>query len=305
MPIQTQVWTRDIKEKLFPENSFVVRGINDDAWVDNKTVNLAEAGALPEVVRDRSSLPATRTQRTDSSPNYDLHEHTTTPTVIRDIEETETNYNKRQSVVGSHSKSLNNDIANWIAYYWGATQSANIIRTSGTNRAAVVAGATGTRAQLVLDNIFDAKALMDDMDLDEEGRCILLPAYMYNDLIKSKQELLEIELSGNARIENGIIKNILGFEIYKRGKKNLLTYSNAATPVKREPTAANLTTANAAAIFWHEEFVRRALGAVKVFSEIDDPSWYASTFSTLARAGGRPAYSDETGIGAIVEAAGA
>lgn len=305
MAIQNQVWTRDIKEKLFPKNSFMVRGINDDAWVNNKTVNLAESGILPAVERNRSTLPATRVQRTDGSPNYDLHEHTTTPSLIRDIEETETNYNKRQSVVMSHSKVLNNDIANWIAYYWGATQSENIIRTSGDNRDAVVEGANGTRKQLTLDEIFKAKSLADDMDLPEDGRCILLPSYMYNDLIMNKEKLLEIEISGQARIENGVIRKILGFDIYKRGKKNLLTYSNAATPVKREPTANTLTTANAAAIFWHEDFVRRAMGAVKVFANIDEADWYGSTFSALARAGGRTAYSDETGIGAIVESAGA
>jgi hypothetical protein len=49
--------------------------------------------------------------------------------------------------------------------------------------------------------------------------------------------------------------------------------------------------------------VRRALGAIKVYANENDPTLYGSAFSTMARAGGRKAYSDETGVVAIVEAA--
>lgn len=306
MAIQTEIWAMDIAEKLFPEDSFMAQSISDDAWVNNKTVHLPQAGALPTVERNRNSLPATPTQRTDTTAEYDLDEFTSTPTLIADIEEVETSYNKRNSVTNSHSKEINKGIANWMAYHWGPTAAAAMIRTSGDNRAANVPGATGNRKMLTIEDIFKAKQLLDDMDVDQNNRNILLPAHMYNDLINNNwKDLLSLDVSGQARIQTGRLQAILGFGIFLRGKNNLLTYSNAATPVKREPGAAALVTANAAALIWHPDFVRRAKGSVKVYADYDKPEYYGSTFSAMARAGGSQAYSDGTGVISIIEDAGA
>jgi len=306
MAIQTQVWVREIKEQLFPSNAFITRAISDDAFVNHKQVNLPQAGALPGVERNRTVLPASISGRTDSVADYTIDEYTSDPTVIQDIEEIETSYEKRQSVLRQHINQLNLKMANWMQYHWAATSGDFIVRTSGANRTAAISGATGTRKKITLDDIFGVKNLMDDLDIPEEGRVCLLPSYMYNDLMNDeKSTLLSLEFSGRARVQDGMLNNLLGFELYKRGKNNVLSYSNAATPVPRDPEASALITANAAALFWHPDFVRRALGTIKVYSDEDKPEWYGSIFSTMARAGGRKAYSDGTGVVALVEAAGA
>lgn len=306
MAIQTQVWVREIKEQLFPSNAFITRALSDDAFVNHKQVNLPQAGALPGVVRNRTSLPAAISGRTDTVADYTIDEYTSDPTVIQDIEEIETSYEKRQSVLRQHINQLNLKMANWMQYHWAATSGDFIQRTTGDNRTAVVTGATGTRKKITLNDIFAVKNLMDDLDIPEEGRVCLLPSYMYNDLMNDeKSTLLSLEFSGRARVQDGMLNNLLGFELYKRGKNNVLTYSNAGTPVPRDPEANALTSANAAALFWHPDFVRRALGTIKVYSDEDKPEWYGSIFSTMARAGGRKAYSDGTGVVALVEAAGA
>jgi hypothetical protein len=305
MAIQTQIWAMDIAEKLFPEDSFMAQSISDDAWVNNKTVHLPQAGALPTVERNRSSLPATPGQRTDTTGEYDLDEFTSTPTLITDIEEVETSYNKRNSVTNSHSREINKQIANWMAYHWAPTAAAAMIRTSGSDVVSNVEGATGNRKALAIEDIFKAKQLLDDMDVDQNGRNILLPAHMYNKLIETNwKDLLSMDISGQARVQSGSLQAIFGFNIFLRGKKNILTYSNAATPVKREPGSNALTTANAGALVWHPDFVRRAKGGVKVYADYDKPEYYGSTLSAMARAGGRQAYTDGTGVVAIIEAAG-
>ncbi len=304
MGLQTEVWARDIKEKLFPEDSFMNQAVNDDPWVNHKTVHLPQAGALPEVVRDRGSYPAAPSQRVDTVTEYTLHEYTSTPTHIADIEEVETSYAKRNSVVTSHGTEINKLIANWMAYEWAPDLAANLVRTTGSDRDTNVIGATGTRKDLTIEDIMSAKRIMDDMDLPAMGRNMLLPAHMYNNLIEANwKDLLAMETTGRARIADGNLLVILGFNIFLRGKKNILTYDNAATPVKRDPQAAVLATANAAALCWHKDFVRRARGAVKVYNKIDDPSYYGSIFSAMARAGGRKAYADGTGVVSIIEAA--
>lgn len=305
MAIQTEVWARDIAEKLFPQDAWVSQGLNDDAWVNNKTVHLPQAGALPTVERNRSTFPATPAGRTDTDADYGIDEFTSTPNIIRDIEEVETSYAKRSSVVDSHSKEINKQIANWMAYNWAPTQDANFIRTTGADIVSGTPGGTGNRKVITIEDIIKAKALMDDMDVPANDRNILLPASMYNALISENWEtLLSMDISGQARIAKGDLMMLLGFNIYLRGKNNILTYTNAATPVLRAPGAAALTTANAAALLWHKDFVRRAKGAVKVYADYDKPEYYGSVFSAMARAGGRKAYSDQTGVVAIIEAAG-
>jgi hypothetical protein len=310
MALQTEIWVADIKEKLFPANSFMAQAMDDSMFVENLNVNLANAGALPLVQRNRAVIPATVTQRADVDIFYRVHEFTSDPTVIRDVEDIETAFDKRQSVLKGHIDSLNNKMANWLLYSWAPTQAANIQRTTGTTRAAVIPGATGNRKPLLLADIFTAKGIMDDMDVPEEGRMMLMPAYMYNDLLLAeKASLVSLERTGEALIQRGELVNLLGFRIIKRGKNNVLSYTNAGTPVPRIATNANdaeysaLTSANAAVLMWHPDFVRRALGAIKVYANENDPTLYGSAFSTMARAGGRKAYSDETGVVAIVEAA--
>jgi len=306
MGLQTQVWARDIAEKLWPSNAFAMKAISDDAWVSNKTVNLPQAGAAPVVERNRSTLPATAVKRTDTNLTYDIDEFTSTPSHIQDIEEIETSYAKRQSVLMNHIEEINLASYQWLAHHWAPSAAAAIIRTTGGDRVANTAGATGNRKKLTIEDLIQAKAKMDDMEVPTTGRHILLPAHMYNDLVEDNwKDLLGLELSGKARIQNDQdLISILGFNIYMRGKDNLQRYTNAATPVKKTPDASSGTTDNAAAILWQERFVRRAKGAVKVYNDIDNPLYYGSVFSAMARLGGAKRYTDGRGVIAIVEAAG-
>lgn len=305
MAIQTEVWARDIADALFPAESFVMKAVNDDPWVNNKVVHRANAGAVPSVVVNRNVYPAVAALRTDIDGNYSLDELTSDPTHIPDIEEIETNYDKRMSVLTTHINELNKQAGNHLAYKWGATLAANIIRTTGANTAANTPGATGNRKKLTLTDLMQAKQLLDDMEAPYEGRHILLPASMYNNLvIDNKTELMSADFRSEATIKDGVVVKIFGFNVFTRGKKNVLRYTNAGTPVRILPATAGAATDNAAAICWQEGFVARAKGAVKIYSDIDVPQYYGSVFSAMARIGGNKVYTDETGVVSIVEAAG-
>jgi len=307
MAILKEIWATDIAEKLFPSNSFIGQSVDDSMWVSGKKVHRANAGDLPGVQKDRTVFPAPVTPRTDEDADYNIHEHTSDPTRIRDIEEIETNYQKRQSVLSGHIKVINNSIANWMAHDWAPTAEANFIRTSGADRPANLDGATGTRKKLTVEDILKAKAILDDMDLPMDGRNILIPSHMYNDMLLSEYKYLEsLDKQGKAVLKDGNIAALFGLKIFIRGKKNVLSYTNAATPALRTPVATTgKATANAAALLWHKDFVARAKGDVKVYHNEDDATIYGSVFSAMARAGGQKTYLDGTGVMAIIEAAGA
>lgn len=306
MGILTTVWARDIKEKLFPDDMFVMQSFSDDPWVNNKTVERPQSGVLPVAVINRSSYPGVMVRRADSSNSYNMDEITTDPTHIPDIEEVEVSYPKRQSVLKGHIDVLNLTLANQIAYRWAPSGASNIIRTTGGNTAANTPGATGLRKKLTLADLFKAKTFFDDMDVPATDRHILIPASIYNQLTEDeKTVLMSADFRSDATIKDGRYTNILGFNIFVRGRNNVLRYNNAGTPVAITPQTAGAATDNAAILCWHKDFVAKAKGSVKVFSDIDNPTLYGSAFSALARVGGQKLYTDQTGVLAIVEAVGA
>jgi hypothetical protein len=265
---------------------------------------LAQAGALPTVQKNRvyNGAPATAGLRLDTDADYEIDEFTTDPITVPNIETVEVNYNKRQSVLMGHTKALNLSIANWMQYAWSPTNAANIIRTTGTASPAQVIGATGNRKGLSVEDFLKLKSLFDDMDVDDTNRQALVPSFMLNEFIaNNKQLLLNLNVQGDAIFTNGNLQNIFGFHIITRGKKNILTFDNAANPVRRTPGAAALGNANAGLLAWHPDYVRRAKGAVQVFSDLQNPLYYGDVFSALARAGGKKWYDDQTGVAAIVE----
>ena len=64
----------------------------------------------------------------------------------------------------------------------------------------------------------ELQTLFDEQDIPEEGRCILLDARMYNQLLNS---LTDAERNGFlvcADPARGVIGKYLGFDFYKRSK---------------------------------------------------------------------------------------
>jgi hypothetical protein len=304
MAIQKEIWAADIKEQLFPDNSFVALSQDDSVFSDGKKVHRAVSGTIDPAVRNRATVPAVIKRRVDADTEYELDEFTSEPVLIQDIEEVEVNYQKRGSVLRQQMLQMNLDVAKWMNYHWAAENASTIIRTGGADRAALATnfGATGTRKTIRVDEFIKLAQMFDDMEVPEEGRNILVPTGMYYDLVANHwKDLLVLQAEGKAALAKGEIMNLFGFRVWKRSSKNFLTYTNAGTPVRRTPDAANAVTANAAALAWHPDFVTRAKGDVKVFENIDDATMYGSLFSSLVRAGGRKFYPDGTGVAAIVE----
>jgi hypothetical protein len=237
--------------------------------------------------------------RTDNDSTYDLDSYSTDPVTIRRIEEMEVSYDKRMSVLDDHIGTINEKIANQLAYVWAAEAATQIVRTSGGSRSAFVSGATGTRKKVVLADILAAKRILDAQDVPQEGRVMVIPSEMYNDLLEL-EEITNAEKYGRANLPDGAVNRIYGFDIYLRS--SVVSYTNAATPVKRAPGAAVDIAANAGILCYHENFVRRALGQVHVFTKEDDPNYYGSVFSAEAKAGGRRRYASGIGVVSIVEA---
>lgn len=299
MAIQTEIWAADIAANLFRNNMWIRQSRNDDAFVEDSKVHLPQAGAKPNVERNRAVLPATITERTDVTVEYLLNEFTSDPTLIRDIDAIEVSYDKRSNVLMEHVETLNDSIGDYAGYIWAPADSALIVdHTSTATRASAAPGATGTRKRLTKEDIMSVKAIMDVQDVPQEGRVLLLNSVAYNDLLRDTT-VLSSDYMNRGVLPSGAVNEILGFVIYVRSSVGRYPTASA-TP--KDPTAVNATSDNAYSLAWHPRFVRFALGSVKVYADEDKPEYYGSIFSAMVRSGGSKSYTNHRGVVALREA---
>lgn len=293
----------EITPRLFPNNNFLARAINDDAFVNVNTVELPFAGTLPEVVVDRAILPAPISKRTDVAINYQMHELTTDPTLITDSEALTIAYNKRASILDQHVKNINNKAAELSLSIWaqGADPS-RIVASTGANRPAgnSTGGQTGNRkafteADIIkMQNFFFQDDIQTSID-DIRGVAIVTPR-QYQDLI-SIDNFKRYDALGTSNIPSGVIRRAYGFDFYVRSKVVSLNSSDVLNPIGSSG-AANTQDA---AIFYGADYVRRAVGDIKTYVDIDKPEFYGSIFSTMVRFGAVAARNDNKGVYILFE----
>lgn len=300
MALQQEVWIESIEEKLFAGAEFVRQSVDHSAFIENKIVHIPQAGTEPAIVKDRASYPATIAQRTDAEKTYNLNEYTTDPVHITDIDELQTSYAKRTSVLGQHIDILNDRIALETAVNWATNTAASQVVTTGADvTSALAPSATGTRKAITKEDIVKAAALFDRQNVPTTGRFLLLPSDMYYQLF-SDAELLSGDYMNRSSQEMGVIAELYGFQIMKRSAVAIFDES-ATVYTKKAVGAAGAATDSLGALAWQTNSVANALGDIKVFADEDKPEYYGSIFSALVMHGSTVTRNDEKGIVSFVQ----
>lgn len=300
MALNKQVWLNTIVENLFPDNSFATKSVDDSIFVDNRTVHVPNAGAPSGVETNRTEKPATVSQRADQDLTYDMDELTTNPIYIPNIDTVELSYDKRQSILWNDRMELQKQAHQNLLYRW--FESSKVIETEG---AAVDAHtsttATGKRKALTKDTILKLMTKFNQDDVPADGRYILLDAVMYADLLKDLTEKELTAFLSSANAQKGVLGNLYGFDIMQRSQVLRLAANKSLLKWNANAVAGEL----AAGLAWQEQCVSRAMGEVKMFDKMDDPTYYGDIYSFLLRVGGSYRRYDKKGIYAIAEAASA
>ena len=300
MAVQKEIWVRDIQEMLFEGVEFANRSMDHKAYISGKTVHVPQAGAAPSVVKDRSSFPATIAQRTDTDLTYNMAEFTTDPILIRDIEELQTEYDKRASILRAHIEVLNDILGKNILYNW-AGSATNTVGTSGADsNLALPPIGSGTRKKLTMTDLRNTALAMDKQNVPSNGRVCILPAAMYYELFDDVS-LINRNVMGKETLPAGVIDRIFGFDIYIRNTANRFTTGGALKAVGTSDAA----TDKLAGLAYHPSFVSKAMGDVKVFTDEDKPEFYGSVMSAMVMMGSSKMYTAEIGVVSLVQTAGA
>lgn len=302
MAIQREIWENHIEGNLFKNNEFLLASTDASQYVmQGKVVHIPQAGALPAVVKGRTSLPASVTQRTDVDVTYPLDEYTTDPILIPHADTMELSYNKRESVLGEYEASLRQVTADNILVSWAPANAGSFIRTTGAAAAAHLSGGTGNRKKITLSDLKAAQLLLNKQNVPLEDRYALFSADMYQQVTDelTTTQYRDFSIAYDAR--GGVLGKLFGFNIMMRG--TVVSYTNDTTPVVNAYGAAGAAADNDAVLCWHAAAVERALGEISFFERIGDPTYYGDIYSVLVRMGARKRRSDEKGMVAIIQTA--
>jgi len=304
MAIQREIWEETIVANLFKNNEFITRSFNADQYVlQGKVVHIPNAGAKPGVKVNRSLLPAQITQRTDVDITYTLDEITTDPVHLPNADTAELSYDKRVSLLTDHNETIQEVAGDLMLRKWApqpATNSGKIIRTTGSAILAHLDGATGNRKAFVVKDLIAAQKWMNKQSIPKNGRCALFSAEMMSQLKEALSITQERDFSTALNLPEGAVGRLLGFDIYERA--DTLTYKHdTTTPTLVAYGAAGDTDHCDSVICWQENSVERALGQVKFFEDLDNPTMYGDVYSSLLRLGGRLRRADGKGAIAIVQ----
>lgn len=298
MAIQKEIWSRDIVEGLFPDNSFASKAVNDDAFVnEGKKVHVPNAGAPSGVKKNRPTVPASATKRVDTNVDYDLDEYTTDPICIPHADTVELSYDKRRSVISQDREELRRNAHEGLLENWAPKQADGIVYTSGLAKAAHLNKATGKRKALTTSDVLTLMTKFNSDNIPQEERYLLLDAEMYSELLESMTKTDEVGFFQKADAAKGVVGELYSFKVMNRS--TVLRYAvsaGAATGLASTEAATDC----AAGLAWHVSSVRRAIGEVTMFTSEDNPLYYGDIYSFLVRCGGCISRSDKKGVCAIV-----
>ena len=297
MAIQREIWVDAIQEGLFADNSFLSKAYNADEFVNmGKVVHIPNAGAPSKTKKNRNSFPADVNTRTDVDLTFNLDEFTTDPIRIPHADTVELSYNKRESVLRQDKAALQEAVAKSILYAWLPAKE-YCIQTTGASVSAHADKATGNRKALCRADIQKLMVKFNADNIPQEGRYLLLDAYMYDQLLGDLTSVQNQAFLNSADAQRGILGKLYSFNIMMRSEVGVYT----KTLVKKEDGAEGAATDLAAGLAWHENSVCRALGEVNAFENEKDPTYYGDIYSFLVRAGGRPMRQDVKGLIALVQ----
>jgi len=301
----TRLFTTEIVPNLFPSTGFMTRARRDDQYVNNNSVEIQNAGALPNVVVDRIVLPAPISQRSDVAHNYVMEELTTDPTLLRNIETLLEmgGMNKRADILRDHVSQIREKMAKRTLVKWG-TGVTNKIPTTGTGRAAESKNGiqTGNRAAITVKDIANVQQQFHKTDILPDNEDLMgvavIPYSMKTDLMQIVQ-FTDAEKAGAGRssMPSGILARAFGFDWYIRSE--VLTLDTGDS-LKAEGAAEAADDQNTA-IFYSPNYVRLAMGSTRVDVSEYKPEYYGNIMSALAMFGAAPARNDKKGIVLLFE----
>jgi hypothetical protein len=260
--LQKEVWVAGIQENPIPNNTFVFASVDMSEHVDNNKINLVEAGIDPDVHEDffagsEEELPLA--DISDVPGEVVLRTYSTERTRHRKLQDVELAYNKRQSIINRHKKSLAKNLGVRAAFAWSpATDNTynKVVNLDGDDS--------------VIDAIIDLEAFYAEHDITDGLNICLTPAHMAR--IKKEDKKLYKEI-----LDEG---TMYSFKVFRYTKNPVYT----AAGVKKPFGSVKEATDKVASFTWVTDEVFRCFGDTEMYATLGAAATQADEISFAQRA---------------------
>lgn len=263
MAIQKEIWLADIVEPLYASNTFAAQSVDHSDFVNGTVVHVPNAGSPPEIVKNRSTFPATATRREDTDLTYTLNDYSTDPVHIPNAEAVELSYNKRQSVISQIQLALADKVYKDLLESWWKEASR--------------VGDSSPYGTPIREIFAMAATLMNQQDVPQEGRNAVVSPNVYYLLLKELSAFEGQAFLKSIDAQTGALGKLFGFNVYT--SECMYVAETMDDPM----------------FFWHKSCVSRAIGQAELFTDDQNPLYYGDIFSARVRAGGSLLRADKKG----------
>lgn len=256
MAVEKQIWIDVIKENYYPDRSFLKRSVDMSSLVEHNTINLAEAGVDPNVLVDNKVYPVPTADRKDTPLSLPLHTFDTENTVVRNVEEMETAYDKMASVTRSHKNALYKKTATYATANWAPAKNGDltpVVKTTGD------VNGQGHKA-ITFEDLLGIQAKFLAMDVDPSSLVVVLNPFHLVDLQLQDMKLYKTMIQ---------TKDLWGMDFYTFSQ---LPYYTVASGQKVAWGTAAAATDTQCSLIYCEDEVMRAEGDTEMFVNYKVPA---------------------------------
>lgn len=272
MSVFNEIFHKEIEKKLFDSNAFLSNMKNMNEFLTGKTVHVPnftqDMDAQVEINGSTYTFDTRQTTETDLTFNIDSYRML--PFTVTDFDEMATNYNKFQVVTENVINKLSDTVAVNILYKLAqGVDSTRKIATAGATGVSNSKNGVTNYKKLSYISILDLGAKMDEDNIAQDGRFLLLDAVMYKELLEDEAVRKAMDF-GKATLPSGVVSTIAGINIMKKGQ--VAHASTAGVAGSADSVALyNDTVADTdgrIALAWSKSVIMTAKSGTKVFTEV-------------------------------------
>jgi len=244
-----EIWIGVLMENFYPDGSWLIESTDMSAFVDNNTINLADAGVDPVVLVNNTTYPIAFAERTDVPIALPLDYYDSTSTVIRNATAVQLAYAKMVSVVSQHRNAIFKKNLQKAAHAYGPS-------ANGSNTPVIEITTSMIKSTIA------AQKAYDELEVPQEGRILVLsPAH--KQLIQDEDYKLFNMVFG----QNGS-NTLYGFKVFVT---TVTPVYDGTTKAKKAFGAAGAGSDLKSSLFYSKYEVMRADGTYDMFATLKDP----------------------------------
>ena len=288
MALNKQVWTNQILEGFYPDDSFLKKAVDYSQFVESNRLHIASAGIDPKVLINNTTYPIEVSGRGDTDNEISLDKFETENTLVRRPEAIEYSYDKLESVIRQHRSTLRKSVSMKAIHAFAPdsdTKKTPIVNSTGE--------AVNGRKRLTFADILTLKERFDDVEIPLEERYIVLHPKHVSDLL-----LEDIKLFKDiTNMKDGEPFRFAGFGFYSFSQ--MPYYRQEENTYKKIPFNAVKEDGDVfASVAFYAKEVMKADGEIYMYATEDDPKERATIVGFDKRFVALPVRG--LGIGAII-----